>query len=417
MKKGSEKNLIVFVIINIVLLLVRSAYLKFALITQLDYVIGLGILTIFGLSLIIYCRVLNKIKINIIDIILIMLVLFGVIATVLAYNPLISLVGMEGRGEGLITIMYYYMLISACTLIKNKKIIIDTILVCGLIQVLYSFFQLTPLYDMFYHAVYFDGKTITGFVDYNNFWGTYTLICLSLAFVEGIFNKNNMFYLVSIILFYLSLLLANTMSAIIGLIVVILLIVLYIVINKKYKKLLNVLIVFVFMIISLLLFSTLKFTSLKEDIVETYSEILYASKNDKIEDSMGTDRIYVWRNAISIVPKHIWHGIGIDNFFFAFDKPLCSQEGFCYDKAHNEILQKLVTEGIFSTLFYITLILLALKNNVKVFKSNDINLLAIYISFIGYIAQSMFNISVINVAPLFYIMFGLLLNEYYVKKD
>ena len=76
------------------------------------------------------------------------------------------------------------------------------------------------------------------------------------------------------------------------------------------------------------------------------------------------------------------------------------------DKAHNEWLQIGSTLGIPALLVYLTLIILTLrklrKTNLKENKTSFI----LYICIISYILQSMFNISTIGVAPIYYLIIG-----------
>lgn len=74
-------------------------------------------------------------------------------------------------------------------------------------------------------------------------------------------------------------------------------------------------------------------------------------------DKYGSRRIYIWKKTLEIVPKYIIHGVGIDCFHKAFDgKALTVVDGkysALYDKAHNEYLQILVTQGIFALVSYL----------------------------------------------------------------
>lgn len=80
-----------------------------------------------------------------------------------------------------------------------------------------------------------------------------------------------------------------------------------------------------------------------------------------------------------------------------------------FDKAHNEYLQILVTEGIFCFLSYIALygiiFFYGVKNSIK---NKELYLI---LPIIGYIVQAFFNISVIEVAPIFYMTLGLCIED------
>ena len=131
------------------------------------------------------------------------------------------------------------------------------------------------------------------------------------------------------------------------------------------------------------------------------------------DDNYGTKRMYIWKSTLKVVPKYILHGVGIDNFVYAFDGKILTRKYMkngkvqyrVYDKAHNEYLQILITEGIFALIFYLLfygfIVFYGIKNSVltkKVF---------LILPIIGYLIQAFFNISVIEVAPIFFISLGL----------
>ena len=65
----------------------------------------------------------------------------------------------------------------------------------------------------------------------------------------------------------------------------------------------------------------------------------------------------------------------------------------------------MVTQGIFSLISYLALFAIVTKKGIKhSFKQNEVFLV---LPIIGYLVQAFFNISVIEVAPIFYIALGL----------
>ena len=129
----------------------------------------------------------------------------------------------------------------------------------------------------------------------------------------------------------------------------------------------------------------------------------------EIKDTYGTKRAFVWKKALAEVPKHWSTGIGIDNVFYIYDgMPIIYKNKTAYDKVHNEYLQILITEGIFCLISYLIFYFLVLKKNIKYTLNNNIYLL---LPVVGYLVQAFFNISVIEVAPLFYVSMGLLYSK------
>ncbi|MGL5084985.1 MAG: O-antigen ligase family protein, partial [Clostridium sp.] len=85
------------------------------------------------------------------------------------------------------------------------------------------------------------------------------------------------------------------------------------------------------------------------------------------------------------------------------------------DKAHNEYLEYAVSCGIFSLLAYLLLIgsiVIGLLKNIK----EDIAKVML-LCLIGYLIQAFFNISVIRVAPLYWIMLGVFVKYINTKSE
>jgi hypothetical protein len=115
----------------------------------------------------------------------------------------------------------------------------------------------------------------------------------------------------------------------------------------------------------------------------------------RIADEFGTNRVYIWRNALSEFPHHsALIGSGPDTFLYAFPDKAHLVYGEVYDKAHNEYLQILICQGILGLLcFLVFLGALLIKSVRKVLKNTDPLLLAVTVAFIGYCVQAFFNIS------------------------
>jgi len=136
------------------------------------------------------------------------------------------------------------------------------------------------------------------------------------------------------------------------------------------------------------------------EIVEEISSL-----TEKSKEQIGNGRLLLWENSLPLVKKYWLIGCGLDNFKDAYP-----QEGSLkYDKAHNVYLQILITNGLFALIFFLLLLFMAFLRGVK--KKNVI-LTPIYVAFIGYSIQAFFNISVIDVAPYYYIILGLIFSDY-----
>ncbi len=433
MKNRINKNLLlsIYIILNILFINVGSCLVKNTVIDMKYFSCGLRNLLIVNsliiIALLIYTRI-HKMKIRKwCDLFLVLMIIFSIISTIFAIDRNLALYGITGRHEGLFSILYYFSIFFLSTFIdsKYKKYIIYSILFFGFIQVIYALLQIYKVKSIFGIEVIRDYDMYKvwadGFISNPNFFGSYMLICLSYSIGFYMDSDKEMIHLIYqflIIVFLIGLLISNTLSCFIGLFVVLLFLLVHSIKTKNYLKYMIVLILF---LLTTTTISNMGKTTLIKDLHKMFFETKEIAKGH-VEDSYGTKRMYIWKETLKIVPKNIVHGVGIDNFVRAFNDRILihkyTKDGVVkyrvYDKVHNEYLQILITEGIFALisylLFYGYIVFTGLKNS---FTTKKVLLL---LPIIGYLVQAFFNISVIEVAPIFFISLGLCIDRGIVWK-
>ncbi len=358
------------------------------------------------------------------DLFVILMMFFGYLSYYNAFDKKVALRGFLMGREGMFVIYSYYIFFLLASILKDKKLKnhIVILLTCfGVMQVLYGLFQVLGINNILGIEVVANWKYASGFVFNSNFFGSYTVIMCGLWLAKCFVEENNKlrnFMLLDI--FLLGLFMSGAMSAFVALLGMIIFIVIFLLIKKRTmikeigKKLL-LCIISIFTIYGLLMFGTN--SDLNKDINELYNQTLSTAKGE-VDESFGTGRIYIWKEAFKYLPEYIYTGIGIDNFAY-----LGHRDGtYIYDsakkdniiyKAHNEYLQVLTTEGIFMFIVYLlflgTIMILTIK---KIFKDkvNDSLIYSFFISFLGYCIQAFFNISMTLIAPIFYMICGLLIS-------
>ena len=351
----------------------------------------------------------NRKKISIYEILALLIIILGLIASIFAIKKDVSFLGREGRYEGLFAFIYYILLMYLSSYVSKdkKKIIIYTIIATGILESLLGYMQ--SLEISFVPKLYHHKKVWpTGTMSNPNFYGTYTL--LSLSYIIGLYIDskellNKLILIIGIIISLAGLLISNTTSCAVGLIVIMIYLLVYCIKAKKLKKL-GVLVIII--ILESLFLSAINKTTLIKDLNQTKKEVIELSKGN-YNENYGTHRVEIWNQTLKIVPKYIIHGAGIDNFAYAFGRRPLIVGHYAIDKAHNEYLQTLVTEGIFALISYLVLYsLITIKGIKNSFKDKEVYLL---LPVIGYLVQAFFNISVIEVAPIFFISLGLLISR------
>ena len=409
LKKVKDNLLVIYVIINILYMLVGSILYTRKIIKFNIFSYGYIVLLCINVLVILILFFKKKYKKKIIDIFLLLIIIFAVISTIYAYKPSKALYGEWMRYEGLFTILYYITLAFISSFIKkeDKKKIVYFIIAFGVIQTLYAICQRFYLFKI-PTTIYKGERWAKGLTINPNFLGS--LILMSLSYSIGLFIDSKqrikqIIYLIISSLLFFGLLLTNALSSVVGLIIVMIILLIY---SIKNRLIIKYIILSIILIFILIITSSNNCTTIVDDVLKTKTEAGNIIKGD-IDDDYGTGRIEVWRKTMDIVPNYLLHGVGIDNFAHVIDgKSIVRgvRHPIRYDKAHNEYLQILVTMGIFSLISYLCLHFFVIKEGIK---GKEIYLL---LPVIGYLVQAQFNISVIEVAPLFYIGMGLLVNRY-----
>ena len=407
-EKYFDLILLIYMILNVLYINVGSYFLIRNIISTFQFSNGHIIFLIINIFLIRYLVVTKKYKKNKIDIILKLIIVFALISTALAYNVNTALYGHYGRCEGLLVILYYMSILFLASFIKKeyKKILIYSILLGGFIQVIYCIFQKFNLFGVI--KLLHRGSSVYGLATHPNFFGTLMLLCLSYSmglFIDSKKLITNILFAFLSCSFLTGLLLSDALSGLVGLIVVLIFLLIYSIKNKCVKKYILLFILLGYVLSTLHFF---KLTTVLNDFIKTNNETVNIAQGN-LNNDYGSGRVKVWKETIKVVPNYLLHGIGVDNFAYIIDgKPIVNSIGY-FDKAHNEYLQILVTTGIFSLISYLCLHFIIVKNGIKkTFKNKEIYLI---LPIIGYLVQSQFNISVIEVAPFFYIGLGLLVDR------
>lgn len=386
----------------------------------------------------------RKWKLDIFDYLIIILGVLGFISTVYAIDINMAIFGRKSRDEGLIQILTYYLIfLNSRNIVDKSKIIniINLLIIVGLLQTCYSILQVFVRGRYIYVFREVVNYRASGFIGHPNILGSYIVLTLLLSIgMYLLYNENKIMYLFSSIMLYVNLILTESTgpfySFIFGLFF------LFIFLLKKkcisWKKIVGITVTCVALLFivsganeyvtrNVFLEEFKDGFSIKSDINDNFNllkRIAFAKKSnngDKVDektliaeiDEQGCYRLWIWRRSLKLVPKYWLHGTGIDNFGSAF-KTVDDRNVAFFDKAHNEYLQILITEGLPTLLVYLLLLFLVFKTGVK--SKNSLTWILLF-SFVGYSVQIFMNISMYLVAPLYYLIMGLLLGCETIKSD
>jgi len=134
-----------------------------------------------------------------------------------------------------------------------------------------------------------------------------------------------------------------------------------------------------------------------------------------LRDDFGTNRVYIWRHAMSVVPNNLLIGTGPDTFGYAFPIERQLFFGEFYDSAHNEYIQILVCQGILGLIAYLLFLgAVFVKGVTKAFKEPIAA--AVLIALLGYCAQAFFNISHPVASQIVWVFAGILVSRKFNEK-
>lgn len=402
--------------VNVIILIITSIVPLIITPWAQDYYYHPKITVIYILCLILavlYLVVLKnyKIKRNKEDYLLGMYLFLLVISSVFAVNKTQALLGRPLREEGLAAMLCYGVIYYVTSkYYKFNEQHLKVILISAFIIAIYGIMQyfgyniITP--DVYRANLYNQAYSTLG---NRNFVGSYLVLILPLAIV-GYLYSNKFFYLVTALILYSCLLCTLTRGAWLGFLCSMIFIFFYFINNKFSKR--PLVLIFALLFVITIGFNILsngavfgRFTSIGKDITSIVNNN---------SDSAGSNRMFIWKRAVKLIPERPLLGSGPDNFGIIFMNKFQNEvyKDWTYiyvDKAHNEYLQIAIATGIPSLVIYLSFLFCILKRGVKKIK-DDLYMLAIVSSVIGYLIQAFFNISVVSVAPIFWLMLGLISN-------
>ena len=325
--------------------------------------------------------------------------------SILSPQKYVAFFGNIQRNEGFVMYCIYILLfiLASKYFVINKKLL-NLILISSCIMGIYGvlqFYGIDPVQIWMFGFIKVSDSI--GMIGNRNFFSSYLCIFLFISMAIYIFKGGKRYLIYSMILFS-SLICTLTRSgwlafmvySIIGLIFII----------KDKNKLKKSSIVF---ILFLSVFLLLNLTTNSKIIGRASSTItIDESGKTKVEDSGRIEILNISWNAFKDSPFIGWGPNTLkeklDLQYSESQQEYISKHGAYIDKAHNEFLEYAVSNGIFNLISYLLLIVVIICKLIRNISSNVSKILLL--TLIGYLVQSFFNISVIMVAPIYWIFLG-----------
>ena len=399
------------------------------------YVVGLfgGILAFFVILSFISRIANGKFKLYVADVFFFTLFLFMFLSYKFSVNPGVFAGGQKHYCERPEIYLCYYCLYFAGSMIESsdlRKKLLYTYFTVSIIQGVFAFLQTFKI-ELWYCLFVNNRASATsayGLLQNTNFYGALSLVFVAAVsglfiFSSVLFKKSTVsvvfkwiFFVVALVVFY-TMLASNSRLAWLGFAAMICTYIISLLIMRKSemdKEKLRVItrdfIVMCVGYIGVVSFATVATNYIIGRIKETANDTL-ARVGD---DDFGHGRGLIWRAGLHSIPNHWVTGIGLDNYAQSFrELPDWKPGDFIQDKGHNEYLHILVTQGAFAIINYLAVLIYAAVNAVKMIirEKDDVKrcLQWIFLTiFAAYACQAILNSSVLNVAPYFWIIIGLL---------
>lgn len=387
-------------------------------VVQLSLAVMLLILGIFHITKLLKCGEREySIKITLPDICLIGMGIVGIFSTFHAIDRNTALWGTIGRHEGIYVLLCYYILFFTASYIKKqeekRKLLL---IICG-IGCFGSFMGVLSGQGLLNGIT--EAWDNVAAIPYGNpnFFGTFVCMALSGAmglYIYGDKKSIRIFGVIAFVIASLATFSCDSSSPLVGNIMVFLAVFvmeIYIWIKHKdktkaKKRLCRWGICLLLYVVSLVCINVTRGGS----VLQEFNRNMNYSDEGIGSDKMFSNRMGVWKYALGQVPDNWYLGIGVDNFGILTSEEDTPEKFVTFDKVHNEYIQILITEGVFSILFYLVFLFFLFFHGLKRWGKNEKLQLVVplFLMFFGYIAQAFFNIREIDVAPIFWIACGLL---------
>ncbi len=357
------------------------------------------------------------------------LMLVGVVSLLISENKEISLYGTELRWEGLFSLLSYYFVFLSAAFLKKKeyrKKLLYMFVLLGCIVTVIGVIQYTGIYVF---GGKFPGMAYVPMRNHN-FYGAFAVLFTGVG-IGGFFNykkDSNMtrpfswwtrrIWYVIVVVGYTACICASSALVYAGL-VMMLLMYLFLVLVSKQKDWFAFLALVAGLLGVIFLFNLQKNGAVTAEITKIGYEI--KSEGTVFGNSVGSGRMSIWKQTVSLLPKYGLFGCGIDQLGNHCYEGALGADALNFDKAHNEYLNLWITEGFFAVVIYLVFLFALFIPGLKRFfrkseeaekkESEDVLSKIAFFAFFGYIAQAFFNISVVQVAPYFWLICGLLYNR------
>lgn len=364
-------------------------------------------------------KVGNKIENDWINKFLLIYFCFLVLSLLAANDIALAIYGSPGRMEGLITItMYFAFFLITRSYLKLNDNFFLIVMATAMIISIYGISQHLG-FDPFLKDIL---RVNWGYRSFStmgnpNFLGSYLVLMIPISIYFFIINNQKVGLIFYGVLLY-CLLATSTRGSWLGAIASTTSFFLLHFFFYKFKtnEFIRYIVLFIFTIIIILLFNFQTDGELFHRFLTITNDAKDLLTNSKNSDYTGAHRGFIWKRVVELIEKRPILGYGLENLSGNFEKYFRDDmialwgEVRSVDRTHNEYLHIAVSSGIPSLVFYLSFVILILKQGLLRLR-DDKYMLLLMSSVLGYMVAAFFNISVVCVAYVYWIFLGLMTRQ------
>ncbi len=344
---------------------------------------------------------------------------FAAISTLFSLNFHTAFYGTFYRFEGFLSLLIYiFLFYAALNFFQDEneiKLLLTALFLSASIISLVGIFQVFK--PIFYDssATGLDVGRVGSFFGNSNYLGAYLSLVVPLVLGINLFSRELKFnrWLSSgtLILTFLCLIFTYTRASWLGVILAVCLMV-FVLREKILKPKGLVFILLLVILVGLLVFTLAGF----EGWIKVYERL---SSIFELKDS-AAGRVFIWRISLKIVRNYWFIGVGPDSIGLVFPRHLpinwlaVSERAFT-DKAHSDILQVAVCQGIVGLIGYLWLFgsffVLGFKKIARIVEEKKkLISLSLFWAALAYFINLQFSFTMVEVTPIFWVLAGILVS-------
>ncbi|MDQ0232769.1 O-antigen ligase family protein [Metabacillus malikii] len=332
------------------------------------------------------------------------------ISTLFSLNPWVSFLGSAREYQGFLywfsflsLFIFSYQFIRETKQILIVKCFVNVSVIIGFYNIWQHHHYSTDTY--FYKS--------WGFFDNSNHYGTYMVIMINLSLLLYLMSNNLkglVFYWVVNGVLFLSLFYSGSRGAWVSVLLCIVLYTILVIVPQRqlWKRWLLLFLVPISLLLTVNIIENGFLTNRLDSVV---ADLMTFLDEDESSDDAGSGRGEIWKKTIPLIKDYALIGSGPSTFSIVYFEKNTSPDEIQVDNSHNDFLEIAFSMGIPALLVYCVFLFTILKQGFKTVRELEgetkIYLQGLLITIFGYLVKSLFNISVIPVAPFFWVLLGM----------